>query len=159
MLYSILLFSVKPQHESATGIHISPPFWTSLPSPTPSHPSRLIQSPFQFPEPYSKFPLVKDFEEGEWHASVTLSSEVPIHQSRGFSWVLLCLCSMMPLHIVRTCACLSQGCLWKKSNSEHKTEQTLGCTWTICSKKSDLNATVMIKWKRFADLPSRGLAA
>ena len=28
-------FSVKPQHESATGIQISPPFWTSLLSPTP----------------------------------------------------------------------------------------------------------------------------
>ena len=31
MLYRILLFSVKPQHESAIGIHISPPFWNSLP--------------------------------------------------------------------------------------------------------------------------------
>ena len=41
----ILLFSVKPQHESAIGRHISPPFWTCLPSPSPSHPSRLIQSP------------------------------------------------------------------------------------------------------------------
>ena len=30
---------------SAIGIHILPPFWTSLPSPSPSHPSRLIQSP------------------------------------------------------------------------------------------------------------------
>ena len=37
--------SVKPQHESAIGIHISPPFWTSLPSPAPSRPSSLIQSP------------------------------------------------------------------------------------------------------------------
>ena len=37
--------SVKPQHESAIGIHTSPPFWTSLPSPSPSHPSRLIQRP------------------------------------------------------------------------------------------------------------------
>ena len=44
MLYRILLFSVKLQHESAIGKHISPPFWTSLPSPSPSHPSRLIQS-------------------------------------------------------------------------------------------------------------------
>ena len=26
LFYGILLFSVKPQHESATGIHISPPF-------------------------------------------------------------------------------------------------------------------------------------
>ena len=45
LLYRILLFSLKPQHESAIDIHISPPFWISLPSPTPSHPSRLIQSP------------------------------------------------------------------------------------------------------------------
>ena len=36
-LYRILLFSVKPQHESAIGIHISPPFWNSRlpPHPTP----------------------------------------------------------------------------------------------------------------------------
>ena len=34
MLYRILLFSVKSQHESAIGIHISPPFWNSLPSPS-----------------------------------------------------------------------------------------------------------------------------
>ena len=40
MLYRILLSSIKPQHESAIGIHISPPFGASLPSPTPSHPSR-----------------------------------------------------------------------------------------------------------------------
>ena len=43
LLYRIL-FSVKPQHESAIGIHISPPFWTSFPTPSPFHPSRLIQS-------------------------------------------------------------------------------------------------------------------
>ena len=29
-------FFVKPQHESAVGIRMSPPFWTSLPSPSPS---------------------------------------------------------------------------------------------------------------------------
>ena len=45
LLYRILLFSVKPQHESAIGIHISLPFWTCLSSPSPFHPSRLIQSP------------------------------------------------------------------------------------------------------------------
>ena len=45
LLYRIFLFSVKPQHESAIGVHISHPFWTSFPSPFPSHPSRLIQSP------------------------------------------------------------------------------------------------------------------
>ena len=45
LLYRILLFSVKPQHESAIDIRISPPFWNPLPSNFPSHPSRLIQSP------------------------------------------------------------------------------------------------------------------
>ena len=40
-----LLFSIKPQHELAIGIYKAQPFWTSLPSPYPSHPSRLIQSP------------------------------------------------------------------------------------------------------------------
>ena len=44
LLYRILLFSVKPQHESAIGTHLSPPFY-SLQLPCPYHPSRLIQSP------------------------------------------------------------------------------------------------------------------
>ena len=39
------MFSVKLQHESAIGIHISSPFWISLSSPSPTDPSRLIQSP------------------------------------------------------------------------------------------------------------------
>ena len=65
MLYRILLFSLKPQHESAICIYISPPFWTSLPSPSLSHPSRLIQSPcLKFPETYSKFPLAIYFTYG-----------------------------------------------------------------------------------------------
>ena len=35
-----------------------PSLWTSLSSSTPAHPSRLIQNRcFEFPEPYSKFPL------------------------------------------------------------------------------------------------------
>ena len=45
LLYRILWFSVKLQHESAIGIHISPPFWNSFPSPSPPYPSRLMQSP------------------------------------------------------------------------------------------------------------------
>ena len=45
MLYSIVLVSAIPQHES------------SLPPPTPSHPSRLSQSTrFELPASYSKFP-------------------------------------------------------------------------------------------------------
>ena len=36
-----MLVSVTHQHESAVGIHMSPPSWISLPPSTPSHPSRL----------------------------------------------------------------------------------------------------------------------
>ena len=32
------------QHESAIGIRVCPPTWTSLPPPPPSHPSRLSRS-------------------------------------------------------------------------------------------------------------------
>ena len=37
-LYRILLFSIKPQQESAIGVHIPPAFWMSLPSPSSSYP-------------------------------------------------------------------------------------------------------------------------
>ena len=39
-----MLVSAKHQHGSATSTHMSSPSWASLPSPTPSHPSRLSQS-------------------------------------------------------------------------------------------------------------------
>ena len=39
LLYSVVLVSAIDQHESAIGIHVSPPSWTSLPPPTLSHPS------------------------------------------------------------------------------------------------------------------------
>ena len=43
--YNIVSVSAILQRELAIGIHMSPPSWTSLPPPTPSHPSRLLQSP------------------------------------------------------------------------------------------------------------------
>ena len=44
LLYSMVLVTVIHQHESATGIYMSPPSWASLPGPSPSHPSRLSRS-------------------------------------------------------------------------------------------------------------------
>ena len=56
--YSIGLVSATHPYESAIGIHMPPPSWTSLPSPTPSHPSRFSQSTkFELPASYSKIPL------------------------------------------------------------------------------------------------------
>ena len=39
-----MFLSAKHQYESAIGMYMSPPSWTSLPSPCPSH-SSLLQSP------------------------------------------------------------------------------------------------------------------
>ena len=68
----MLLFSVRPQHEAAVGMHASPPFWTSLPSPAPSQPSALPRlcgllsvnrlhthrEPFPFSLPARQVPLL-----------------------------------------------------------------------------------------------------
>ena len=45
LLYRILLFSVKSQHESAIGIPLSPPSEPPSHLPPQPTPSRLIQSP------------------------------------------------------------------------------------------------------------------
>ena len=56
----------KPRHESATGIHISPPF------EPPSHLSTIpplqddTELLFEFPEPHSKFPLAIYFTYGKF---------------------------------------------------------------------------------------------
>ena len=53
-----MFVSAIHQHESAIGIHTSPPSWTSLPLSTPSHLSGLSQSTrFELPASYNKFPL------------------------------------------------------------------------------------------------------
>ena len=44
LLYNIVLVSAIHQHKPATGIHMSPPSCTSLPSPIPSYPSRWSHS-------------------------------------------------------------------------------------------------------------------
>ena len=75
LLYRLLLFSVKPQHESAIGIHISSPFWTSLHSSFPSHPSgKSLQScptlcdPIDGSPPGSPVPGILKARTLEWAA-------------------------------------------------------------------------------------------
>ena len=60
-------------NQPAIGIHISPPFWNSLPSPSPSHPASDTEPLFEFPEPHSKFPLGIYFTYGNVVFHVTLS--------------------------------------------------------------------------------------
>ena len=49
LLYSIVLVSAKYQHESTTGIPMSPPSWTSLPPPAPTHPWGCYRAPVWVP--------------------------------------------------------------------------------------------------------------
>ena len=50
---------------------MSPSSWTSLPPPTPSHPSKLSQSTrSELPESYSKFPLATYFMYGDVYVSL-----------------------------------------------------------------------------------------
>ena len=99
-------FSVKPQHESAIGVHISPPFWTSLPSPSPSHSSRLIQSPAwvswatqQIPVDYLFYIWWCKFPCYSFHTSHPLLPSPHIHKSTlyvCFSIVSLSINSSVP---------------------------------------------------------------
>ena len=73
-----MLVSATYQHESTVGIHISPPSRTSLPPPTPPHPSSLSQSArFKLPGSYNKFPLALCFTDGNVYVSVLLFKFVP----------------------------------------------------------------------------------
>ena len=55
-----------------------PPSWTSLPSPSPPHPSRVSWSTsFGFPASYSKFPLAISFTSGNIYVSMLLSQIIP----------------------------------------------------------------------------------
>jgi len=69
-----VLVSAIHQHESATGIHMSPPSWTSLSPLTLSYSSRLSQSTgFEFPVSYRKFPLAIYLTYGNVYFNATLS--------------------------------------------------------------------------------------
>ena len=57
LLYNIVLISAMHQHESAIGIHISPPSWTSLSPPTTSHTLGGHRRMVWVPVSYRKFPL------------------------------------------------------------------------------------------------------
>ena len=53
LFYNIVWDSAIQLHESAIGIHMSPPCWSSLTPPTPPHPYTLAQSTrFELPATY-----------------------------------------------------------------------------------------------------------
>ena len=81
-----MLFSVKPQCDSATGVHVSPPSGSSLTSPSPPQPSGLTQSLFECPEPHSKFPLAVYFTyrgPGKLFQIVSCGQQQPVDKPPG----------------------------------------------------------------------------
>ena len=67
------------QHESATGIHVLPPSWTTLPHPSPPHPSRLSKSiGFGVPASYFIF-----FRSLHWAPAAKAPSEFKMHWCLG----------------------------------------------------------------------------
>ena len=73
ILYRILLFSAKPQHELAVSIHISTPFCTSLPNLSPIPFFSVVTEPRLSSESYSKIPSAIYFAYGNESFPVTLS--------------------------------------------------------------------------------------
>ena len=71
LIYSILLLSVKHQHESAIGAHRPSSSCNSLSSPSPLHLSKL----FELPDTYSKFLLAIYFA----HDNVSFCVSLYIH--------------------------------------------------------------------------------
>ena len=66
------------QHESAVDIPMSPPFWLSLPPPTPFHPSRSSQAlVWALPESQSDFLLAIYVTHGNVYVSTLLSQFDP----------------------------------------------------------------------------------
>ena len=71
-----MIFAIH-QHESATGVHVSP-ILNPLPSPSPSHPSGLSQcTSFECPVSCIKLGLVICFTYGNIHVSMLFSQIIP----------------------------------------------------------------------------------
>ena len=98
MLYYFLLYNKVNQ----LYVNIYTPLWSSLPPPTPSHPSRSSQSRAELPVLQSRFSLATCFMYGNVHVSVLISQpSLPhcVHMSLLYVHVslpALQICSSVP---------------------------------------------------------------
>ena len=107
-----MLVSAIQQHESATGIHMSPPSWTSLPPlPTPSHPRGC-----QWAQGLSSLhhtansPWLSNFTYGNVYVSMLLSQFVPPSPSLPVSKSLFSVLSILyKLGFLTGSECLKRG--------------------------------------------------
>ena len=87
--FSVVLVSDIHQHESAIGLYMSSPSWTSL--LTPPFPLLLgcHRALFEFPESHSKFPLAIYFTHGSVYVSMLLSPFIPPTHNSSKNKVLI----------------------------------------------------------------------
>jgi len=74
------------------GIHTSPPSWTSLPPPSPSHSLVDTEPLFEFPETYRKFPLALYFTYSNVSFRVTLFIQLTLSSPLPVSISLFSVC-------------------------------------------------------------------
>ena len=95
MLYNYVFISAICQHESTIGIYMSPLSLTSLPSPTPPHPSRLSQAP----DLSSLCHTVNSIWLSNWHmAMYMIQCYSPNLSQPLLPWLCPQVCSSLPLH-------------------------------------------------------------
>ena len=129
-----MLVSSKHWHESAIGLPMPPPTWTSLPPPSLDHPSRLLLSP-----------------------SLSSLMNIYIFWVKNFSWECLVVKNSMTFHLV-SCPFLDsfiQGVTgltdhWTIGINEHKEngKQCLSLIKTQFWQKTCTLKTIRCLWKK-----------
>ena len=128
-----MLFSVRPQHESAIGTHKSPPFWTSshlpLPStPSPTHPTRL------YPEE------TKTEKRHVSHCSL--------------QHFVFCFFFFFFLELLVIALCSSRVTFWTPSDLGSSSSNVVYfpfscCSWSSPGKNNGVDCHVLLKWAAF----------
>ena len=127
------------QHESPIGIHVTPPSWTPLLPPCPSHPPRWSWNTSSgFFVSYTKLPLALDFTYGNVHVSILFSQTIPPSPSPTVSKRLF---FMSVVHTHNEILLSSKKeCIWVSSNEvdEHRAYFT---KWSKSEREKQISYT------------------
>ena len=145
MLYSIVLVSAKRQHESATGIHVSPPLQPPFHLLPHSTPVGCYRARFEFPKSYNKLPLAIYFTYGNCHTLL----DGPVAMRCLWKWLL-----SQPETMAETSCShpwVTQGDL-RGLLTEHYGQSVVPVNWLFVGKSLELQhlpiSVVSIPWNQ-----------